>query len=194
MLRSTDIPSNMVDSIAQAIAGVEGFYLPSGSIAQRNRNPGNLRSWGSFPVVGGYAKFPTYEHGWSALRRQIELLIGRNMTLQEFFAGKPGVYPGYAPTGDGSNNPHLYAQMVSQRTGIPIDVPLVLWRARWSQPARDLPRFIRLRDLGMSLSKSGLQVDSQQRPPSSGSETENAVPRLSRPRRKAPPKAKKRAA
>lgn len=108
--------------MAQAIARKEGFNVPN-SLAQRNNNPGNLRSWGSNPVVGGYAKFPTLDAGWAALRRQIELNIGRGLTLEEFFAGKSGVYPGYAPSAD-RNDPVLYAQQVSTWTGIPLGIPL----------------------------------------------------------------------
>ncbi|MBL8179838.1 MAG: hypothetical protein JNK48_34480 [Bryobacterales bacterium] len=45
------------------------------------------------------------------------------MTLEEFFGGKAGVYPGYAPAED-SNQPLLYAQNVSSWTNIPLGVPL----------------------------------------------------------------------
>lgn len=112
----------LVDLIARAIATMEGFYIP-GSIAQRNNNPGNLRSWGSNPIVNGYAKFPTAEAGWAALRRQVELNINRGLTLEEFFAGKPGVYGGYAPSAD-SNDPDGYARYVAQQTGIPLGTPI----------------------------------------------------------------------
>lgn len=113
---------NLVEQIAQAIATMEGFYS-AGSIAQRNNNPGNLRSWGSNPVANGYAKFPTVEAGWQALRSQIQTNIDRGLTLIEFFAGKPGVYGGYSPSAD-NNNPAGYAQYVAGRAGISPTVPL----------------------------------------------------------------------
>jgi len=118
----------LIDSLALAIARMEGYLdasgaIRSGTIAFRNNNPGNLRSWGSTPVVGGYASFPTASAGWVALKRQIELNIGRGLTLEEFFGGKPGVYRGYAPGAD-NNNPAGYAANVAQWTGIPLGQPL----------------------------------------------------------------------
>ena len=107
----------LTELIAQAIAQMEGFFKPGGSIAARNNNPGNLRSWGSNPVVDGYAKFPTLQAGWDALRAQVDKNIGRGLTLQEFFGGKPGVYPGYAPAVD-RNDPGNYANFVATQAGI----------------------------------------------------------------------------
>lgn len=115
------MPSS-VDLIAQAIALMEGFYIP-GSLAQRNNNPGNLRTWGSLPTSGGYAVFPTATAGWDALKRQVQLNINRGLTLEEFFAGKPGVYGGYAPAAD-KNDPGGYARFVAGKTGIPLGIPI----------------------------------------------------------------------
>ncbi len=113
---------SLTDSISQAIATMEGFYT-AGSIAQRNNNPGNLRSWGSNPVVDGYAKFPTVADGWAALNQQVNLNISRGLSLYEFFGGKPGVYAGYSPSAD-ANNPQAYAVFVAGRVGIDPSVPL----------------------------------------------------------------------
>ena len=115
-------PAQLIDAIAAAIARMEGYYV-SQSISQRNRNPGNLRSWGTLPTVGGYAKFDTDAAGWAALKRQVSRNIGRNLTLYEFFGGKPGVYPGYAPAAD-SNHPREYAEFVSRQVGCAPDVVL----------------------------------------------------------------------
>ncbi len=49
--------------------------------------------------------------------------ISKGLTAEEFFAGKPGVYYGYAPAAD-KNNPSVYAGNVSTWMGIPRDVPL----------------------------------------------------------------------
>jgi hypothetical protein len=111
-----------VSDLAQAIAQFEGFNSP-GSIAARNNNPGNLRSWGSNPVVGGFASFPTPEAGWAALESQVQTNINRGLTLNEFFGGKPGVYGGYAPAAD-SNQPATYASTVASWLGIPADATL----------------------------------------------------------------------
>lgn len=113
---------NLIDGIAQAIATMEGYFKPN-SLAARNNNPGNLRSWGSAPVVSGYASFQTAEQGWAALRAQIQRNIDRGLTLREFFTGKPGVYAGYAPSAD-KNNPEAYARFVADRLGVDVDTPL----------------------------------------------------------------------
>lgn len=109
--------SQLIQTFAEAIATMEGFYLrkPTPTWAQRNNNPGNLRSWGRVPVVGGYASFSTPTDGWAALRVQIEKnLFKRKLTIAEFFNGKPGVYAGYAPAAD-SNDPLHYAEFVRRR-------------------------------------------------------------------------------
>lgn len=113
---------SLVDQLAGAIATFEGFFK-TGSLAQRNNNPGNLRTWGNLPTSGGYAVFPTVEQGWAALRRQIELNISRGLNLLEFFGGKPDIYAGYAPASD-ANDPVGYALYVAGQVGIPVAVPL----------------------------------------------------------------------
>lgn len=124
---------DVIALIAQAIATMEGYYVTAAqarergirhpTLAQRNRNPGNLRSWGGNPIVDGYAQFPTDAEGWRALRRQIELNIGRGLNLYEFFAGKPGVYAGYSPAADG-NRPREYAEFVARRAGLNPNLPI----------------------------------------------------------------------
>jgi len=85
-----------------SIAEFEGFYIAKSdprypSISQRNNNPGNLRPIGASQ---GFRFFNTHDEGWEALKKQVLLNINRGLTLDEFFLGKPGVYPGYAPLGD----------------------------------------------------------------------------------------------
>ena len=114
---------NTLDSFVDAIARFEGFYVPR-SRAQRNNNPGNLRSWGRNPIVAGFVKFPTLEAGWAALRRQCERNIyERKLNCYEFFGGKKGVYPGYAPDSDG-NHSRQYAAFVANRCAIAPDRPI----------------------------------------------------------------------
>jgi hypothetical protein len=112
----------LVSDIARAIATMEGYYV-TGSIAARNYNPGNLRSWGSLPIVQGFAQFPSESEGFRALHRQINLLIDRQLNLYEFFCGKAGIYPGYAPDADG-NHCRAYAEFVAGKVGIAADMPL----------------------------------------------------------------------
>jgi hypothetical protein len=134
---------SLTDSISQAIATEEGFYKP-GSIAQRNGNPGNLRSWGSRPIISGYAAFlnpdgtPDSVAGWAALYHQVDLNIGRGLNLYEFFGGKPGVYDGFSPSTDG-NKPREYALFVASRTGLDPSIPLNQANASGSAP---LPPYI----------------------------------------------------
>lgn len=125
--------TQLINGIAAAIATMEGYHLTEDqarakklaypSVARRNNNPGNLRSWGANPVKNGYAVFPNPDEGWAALRAQIAKNIGRKLTLEEFFAGKPGVYGGYAPAED-SNHPKQYAAFVGRSIGVPVEVPL----------------------------------------------------------------------
>lgn len=131
---------SLTESIAQSIATMEGFFSP-GTIAQRQNNPGNLRSWGNYPVVNGYVQFPDADTGWNALYSQVDKNIGRGLTLQEFFAGKPGVYGGYSPSAD-ANNPAGYANFVAGQTGIPETVPLNSLNANgppWQAPDPQTP-------------------------------------------------------
>jgi hypothetical protein len=121
---------SLTDQIAKSIANVESGGNPN-ALSYRNNNPGNLRSWGSNPIVNGYAKFPTMQDGWNALYSQINTNIGRGLTLNQFFAGQrdangnviPGGYPGYAPSGD-SNTPSAYAARVASDVGIDPNTPL----------------------------------------------------------------------
>ena len=113
---------SLIDDVANAIERYESGGNPN-ALSYRNNNPGNLRSWGNYPVVGGYVQFPSLEVGRAALRRQAELNIGRGLSLREFFGGKPAVYAGYAPAGD-ANHPDQYATTVGGWLGIDPDTPL----------------------------------------------------------------------
>jgi len=104
---------------AVAIAIMEGymdrdFRLLSGNRAVRNRNPGNIRNWSSrLPKDdANFTIFASDADGWAALFRQIGLNINRDLTLWEFFAGKPGVYGGYAPSFE--NNTQNYVNFVRE--------------------------------------------------------------------------------
>jgi hypothetical protein len=112
-----------LDDLAGAITRQEGACSAPGIC--RNNNPGNLRAYAPGQPVDsrGIRIFPTYEAGYQALIGQEQTNIGKGLTLSEFFGGKSGVYPGYAPAAD-SNNPTGYAANVSSWLGIPTDVPL----------------------------------------------------------------------
>jgi len=129
--------SASVNGIAQAIAQMEG-YNTAGTLAQRNNNPGNLQSGaGQIGSSGGFAVFATPDDGFAALNNQIQLNASRGLTLNQFFAGLPGVYPGYAPSAD-SNNPAQYASFVASQTGIDPNTPAELrpFRIGGFEPSR----------------------------------------------------------
>lgn len=75
-----------------------------------NNNPGNLRSWGSNPIVNGFAQFPNAMAGLTAMAKQLELYAKRgNDTIA-------GIVSTYAPASDHNNVPAYIADVV-QRTG-----------------------------------------------------------------------------
>lgn len=124
--------STLIQSLANAIAQFEGFNK-AGSVAQRNNNPGNLRSGpgqiGTDPQ--GYAIFPDVATGFAALQNQVSLNIDRGLSLQTFIGGQrdtsgnvvPGGYPGYAPSAD--NNPvSNYVSFLAGKLGLDPATPL----------------------------------------------------------------------
>lgn len=131
----SDVATTLVQSIAEAIAHMEGYYKP-GTIAARNHNPGNLR--GGPRQIGtdksGYGIYADDQAGWQDLVAQVERNIARNLNLYEFFGGKSGVYPGYAPAAD-NNNPRHYAEYVAARVGVAPDKVLAVAAAAPIAPA-----------------------------------------------------------
>lgn len=116
---------------------MEGGFV-NGSLANKQMNPGNIRSWPGVPTENGYSKFPSLEAGWKALYKQIEnniygmgkkdnypLRAKDGLSLREFFGGQrdklgnviPGGYPGYAPALD-HNSPDHYAKFVAEQVGL----------------------------------------------------------------------------
>ena len=129
--------NKLITDMANAISKMEGYNILN-SIAQKNKNPGNLRGWAKTPTEKGYAKFARAEDGWKALYRQIEINIfgagskdsyklrkDVGLSLKEFFGGQRdaenklllGGYPGYAPAAD-SNDPTHYAKFVAKQIGV----------------------------------------------------------------------------
>ncbi len=137
-LRTT---SDLVDQLAEAIAAVEaGSKKNPRSV--RNNNPGNLRTWGDYPVDEGYVKFPDWATGMAALKHQIEKNIARGLTLGEFFAGKEGVYGGFAPKGD-NNDPAAYLDTIVRKLGLgKIDLNTPLNQIVTTAPAAAAPPLI----------------------------------------------------
>ena len=89
---------------------MEGYNKP-GTLAQRQNNPGNLRFVGQKDAIRGdkgFARFPTPEHGFTALQNQIRLDASRGLTLEQF------IYKYAPPT---SNNTKAYLASVALTLG-----------------------------------------------------------------------------
>lgn len=109
--------------------------LPRGT---RMNNPGNLRSWGKRPTVGGYAQFDTPEAGLEAMADNLQKkqTLHHLDTLRQVIGDKTW---GWAPASDG-NNVEAYLADMKKRTGFGPDDRLNL-----SDPAtrrKLLPGFI----------------------------------------------------
>lgn len=105
------------DKVAAVIATIEG-YKKSGTLADRQKNPGNLRFVGQKNATQGdkrFAKFKTHQDGWNALRRQIQIDAGRGLTLRQF------VYK-YAPPSE--NNSKAYLNTLVREIGAKPDSKL----------------------------------------------------------------------
>jgi hypothetical protein len=77
-----------IQDLMNSIAQMEGYNTP-GTIAQRNNNPGNLRSApteiGSESTVNGsYATFASAADGWAALQTYIQGKMDSGVTLRQF--------------------------------------------------------------------------------------------------------------
>lgn len=70
-----------ISLLAAAMMHAEGAYSVI-SLPHRNNNPGNLRHWGSVPVVNGYCKFPKMIEGYTALLEDI--WVNRAMKIKDF--------------------------------------------------------------------------------------------------------------
>ena len=119
---------DLASSLANAIAQFEGYNV-AGSVAQRNNNPGNLRSGPgqTGTDASGYAIFPDASTGFAALDNQISLNVSRGLSLETFIGGgatsSGGTYPGYAPSGD-NNNVQNYVTFLANELQIDPSTPL----------------------------------------------------------------------
>lgn len=146
----------LIGRIVQSIAEKEGFHLTEAqakrrrirypSRAQRNANPGNVRTWRDargkqYPTDGGYVDFVAWasarypglagealnqkaiEEGWRVLR----VLVGQYIDGR-YTEGKPpsiiAMFRVYAPDTDG-NDPEGYARSVAAKLGVDAQQPLV---------------------------------------------------------------------
>jgi hypothetical protein len=71
----------------------------------------------------GFAIFRDYDAGWNALLNQVRRNVNSGLNLNQFFAGKPGVYAGYA-SAEAGNKPLEYAAAVAEQLGVDARTPL----------------------------------------------------------------------
>jgi soluble lytic murein transglycosylase-like protein len=114
-------PSKLRSRLVQAIGGFEGYYL--GTPAHANNNPGNL-AWAPTQSGSkdGFAQFDSPEAGWRALDHHVGQAMSKGLSLNQFFAGKRGVYDGFAPASN-FNSPYHYAATVANWLGVSANVP-----------------------------------------------------------------------
>ena len=123
---SSVVVTPQLQALAQAIQTQEGYY--PGSLAYQNNNPGNLiyvGQAGATPGAGGFADFTNYQAGLNALYNQLNLYAtgacaacgGQPLTIQQ-------MADIYAPAGQGSNDPTVYAQNMANALGVSPDTLL----------------------------------------------------------------------
>lgn len=99
--------------------GTVSVSIPaSARLASVNNNPGNLRFAGQPGAVqgqGGFAKFPSPQAGYEALKRQIQLDASRGHTVQSFVSK-------YAPPSE--NKTSQYIQQIAAATGTNPGTPI----------------------------------------------------------------------
>ena len=119
-------PVVTIESIRAAIMRQEGKPV-------NPTNPGNLRGapWlgsiltGPVVMLNGFWNPATIREGIAGLDHLIALHRAEGNSLTDFIAGHPGVYAGFAPGGDGNNDP-VYIADVMKWTGI-TDANAPLW-------------------------------------------------------------------
>jgi hypothetical protein len=111
-----------LQDLANAMAQMEGANV-SGSLAQRNNNPGNLKFANQAGAIGqdanGFAIFDSLADGQAALLNQLNLYADRGMTLSQAINT-------YAPSNE--NDTNNYLNFVSQQTGIDPNAQLADFR------------------------------------------------------------------
>jgi hypothetical protein len=104
----------------RSVSGQIGGSLRPGALPEaiKRNNPGNLRSWGGVPSVGGFAQFASPGDGLRAMGEQLGLYGSRGIDTPRSIIGK------YAPPSE--NNTGAYVDDVSKKTGFSPDQHLDL--------------------------------------------------------------------
>jgi hypothetical protein len=121
LLNEVNVMANdIVSRLAQAIAKAEGFFKP-GSLPNRTNNPGDLKLGDlGYGTVAGKTVFSSADQGWSALEKQVQLMLSGqsryyspDMTIRQI-----------AETYTGSDNADAWANIVASELGVDPDTPI----------------------------------------------------------------------
>jgi hypothetical protein len=113
--------NDLIQRIVNAIIRQEGM-------GPQWANPGNLRGapWLTNPIIfNGFWVPISRAQGVAGLAHLLALHVAEGNTLNDFIAGHPGVYAGFAPGADG-NKPTVYIANVMNWASIP-DEDVALW-------------------------------------------------------------------
>ena len=111
-------------AIVAAIAQQEGFNT-TGTVANRNNNPGNLIAspWTQSQPgyagqdASGFAIFATPQDGQNALAALVQNYASKGDSISQMMAA-------WAPASQAGNDPTLYAQNVANAAGVSPDTPV----------------------------------------------------------------------
>ena len=105
-------------ALSGVIRGPTRARVGLSQVAVKRNNPGNLRSWGAAPTVGGFAQFSSPEEGLLAMNQQLGLYGDRGFNTVRSIISR------YAPRSE--NNTGAYIDDVSKKTGMKPDQALDL--------------------------------------------------------------------
>src|SRR6185312_5753492 len=120
--------STWIDTFANMIGTIEGYFNGTSTRAVSNNNPGNLKYGSTTPNAiatdsKGFAIYSSAEQGMTDLKNYTLTHAQRGYSLNQFFGGT-GSYGGYAPASD-NNDPNSYASQVAKALGIDPNLPII---------------------------------------------------------------------
>lgn len=115
------MPKTIYDNIAQAIMRFEGYF--KGSTSYINNNPGNLKYAGQPAASGqdarGFAIFPTFQDGYSALIAQVKAMLNGSHSLYPSSMTLVQAFNRYSTTSQ-----NTYGNFVAEQLGVSPDITL----------------------------------------------------------------------
>lgn len=130
-----------IETAATAKAyGVDYFGAGSGTLVDKNNNPGNLRD----PKTGAFRTFTSPQEGIAAMERDIFAKVNGQSPASRAKLGRDAttlkeLISVYAPKED-SNNPDSYAAAVARQLGVSPDEPLANLKGKESELAQAMAK------------------------------------------------------